>query len=275
MRALDGSLRRLRTDRIDVYFNHAVNDVARLAEPRVGRVHRAREAAGQDPLHRHVGPRRAARRVPRLRARSRPRRRRAGRPQLRPGPGLLRALHAAASTSSPCSPSCRACSRRRSEKNVGVDRDEDAARRAPERHAPLRARGRHVRAGRVPLGASRPHVDALVVTMTSTEQVDEYLGASGWPRVARGRPAAARALRARATARRSAATAAAPARARARTACRSTTCCARACTPRTTASRARARRARRGGRRDRLPHLHGAPCASACPHGLAIPELTK
>lgn len=32
-RALEGSLRRLRTDRIDVYFNHAVNDVARLHNP--------------------------------------------------------------------------------------------------------------------------------------------------------------------------------------------------------------------------------------------------
>lgn len=30
LRALDGSLSRLQTDRIDVYFNHAVNDVARL-----------------------------------------------------------------------------------------------------------------------------------------------------------------------------------------------------------------------------------------------------
>jgi len=30
MRALEGSLRRLRTDYLDVYFNHAVNDVARL-----------------------------------------------------------------------------------------------------------------------------------------------------------------------------------------------------------------------------------------------------
>jgi predicted aldo/keto reductase-like oxidoreductase len=30
MRALEGSLRRLQTDRIDVYFNHAVNDVDRL-----------------------------------------------------------------------------------------------------------------------------------------------------------------------------------------------------------------------------------------------------
>jgi hypothetical protein len=33
MRALEGSLRRLQTDRIDVYFNHAVNDVARLQNP--------------------------------------------------------------------------------------------------------------------------------------------------------------------------------------------------------------------------------------------------
>jgi predicted aldo/keto reductase-like oxidoreductase len=33
MLGLEGSLRRLRTDRIDVYFNHAVNDVARLENP--------------------------------------------------------------------------------------------------------------------------------------------------------------------------------------------------------------------------------------------------
>jgi predicted aldo/keto reductase-like oxidoreductase len=31
--ALEGSLRRLRTDRIDLYFNHAVNDVERLKNP--------------------------------------------------------------------------------------------------------------------------------------------------------------------------------------------------------------------------------------------------
>lgn len=30
MRALEGSLKRLRTDRIDIYFNHAVNDVDRM-----------------------------------------------------------------------------------------------------------------------------------------------------------------------------------------------------------------------------------------------------
>jgi uncharacterized protein len=33
MRALEGSLRRLRTDYVDVYFNHAVNDVERLKNP--------------------------------------------------------------------------------------------------------------------------------------------------------------------------------------------------------------------------------------------------
>ncbi|HEV7988313.1 MAG TPA: aldo/keto reductase [Candidatus Binataceae bacterium] len=33
MQALEGSLRRLQTDHVDVYFNHAVNDVARLKNP--------------------------------------------------------------------------------------------------------------------------------------------------------------------------------------------------------------------------------------------------
>ena len=33
MRALEGSLRRLRTDHVDVYFNHAVNDVAVVRNP--------------------------------------------------------------------------------------------------------------------------------------------------------------------------------------------------------------------------------------------------
>ena len=33
MQTLEGSLRRLRTDYVDVYFNHAVNDVARLSNP--------------------------------------------------------------------------------------------------------------------------------------------------------------------------------------------------------------------------------------------------
>ena len=35
-RALEGSLRRLSTDRVEIYFNHAVNDVARLQNPAWG-----------------------------------------------------------------------------------------------------------------------------------------------------------------------------------------------------------------------------------------------
>src|SRR5262249_6365764 len=33
MEALEGSLQRLQTDHVDVYFNHAVNEVARLKNP--------------------------------------------------------------------------------------------------------------------------------------------------------------------------------------------------------------------------------------------------
>jgi aryl-alcohol dehydrogenase-like predicted oxidoreductase len=57
MKALEGSLRRLKTDHLDIYFNHAVNDVDRMRKPGMAGVHRARQAARQDPLPRHVGAR--------------------------------------------------------------------------------------------------------------------------------------------------------------------------------------------------------------------------
>ena len=71
MRALEASLRRLKTDHVDVYFNHAVNDVARLKNPEWHEFVARREEAGQDPLLRHVRSRRQADRVPRLRDRRR------------------------------------------------------------------------------------------------------------------------------------------------------------------------------------------------------------
>ncbi len=44
MQALEGSLRRLRTDRVEIYFNHAVNDVERLKNPEWGEfIERAKE----------------------------------------------------------------------------------------------------------------------------------------------------------------------------------------------------------------------------------------
>ena len=33
MKSLEGSLKRLQTDHVDVYFNHAVNDVDRMKNP--------------------------------------------------------------------------------------------------------------------------------------------------------------------------------------------------------------------------------------------------
>ena len=66
MKALEGSLRRLKTDHVDIYFNHAVNDVERIAQSAMARVHRARQASRQDPLPRHVRSRQSFGRVPRL-----------------------------------------------------------------------------------------------------------------------------------------------------------------------------------------------------------------
>jgi predicted aldo/keto reductase-like oxidoreductase len=47
MTALEGSLRRLRTDRVDVFFNHAVNDVARLENPEWAEFATRARAAGK------------------------------------------------------------------------------------------------------------------------------------------------------------------------------------------------------------------------------------
>ena len=117
MRALEGSLRRLQTDHIDVYFNHAVNDVARLKNPEWPEFVARGEAAGQDPLRGHVGARRAS----------------SSSASTTPStttlvdvvlvaynfgqdPAFYQKLHRAASTSSRSSPICRACSRRRRQK---------------------------------------------------------------------------------------------------------------------------------------------------------------
>ncbi len=47
MSALEGSLRRLRTDHVDVYFNHAVNDVRRLQNPEWAEFATRAKAAGK------------------------------------------------------------------------------------------------------------------------------------------------------------------------------------------------------------------------------------
>ena len=154
MKALEGSLKRLQTDHVDMYFNHAVNDVARMQNPEWCGVHRARKDAGQDPLPRHVRPRQPPDRVPRLCHRPRPRRRDPGGLQLRPGPELLRQAAPHLSLGGdPAGPAAGAGEGQ--EEGRRRDRDEDADGRAPERHASLRAAGRDVFASGVPLGAVR------------------------------------------------------------------------------------------------------------------------
>jgi len=117
--------------------------------------------------------------------------------------------------------------------------------------------------------------DALVVTMKSAAQVDEYLGASGWTKP---HPADAGLLRRYA-------------RRTERTQCRygcgdcATACPAGVSIPDVLRARmyavdygepslAHAALAEVGGAAACLT-CDGTPCATACPHGVAIPELTK
>jgi len=183
-RALEGSLRRLQTDRIDVYFNHAVNDVARLKNSAWGEFteravsqgkirfkgmsgHGGRLAEclgyafdhdlvdavlvahnfGQDPaFHQRLT---------------------ASLDFVAVQPELPRLLAKA------------------KEKKVGVIAMKTL------RGARLNDLRSYERAGNTFAQAafrwvlSGPHVDALVVTMTSPELVDEYLGASGATSVSR------------------------------------------------------------------------------------------
>jgi hypothetical protein len=184
LRTLEGSLRRLQTDRIDVYFNHAVNDVARLANSawgefteratRQGKIrfrgmsgHGGRLAEcldyafdhdlvdvvlvahnfGQDPAFYE--------------------RFTASLDFVAVQPELPRLLAKA------------------KEKNVGVvamktlrgARLNDLRRYERGGHTFAQAAFRWVLSG--------PHVDALVVTMRSPEMIDEYLGASGATGVSR------------------------------------------------------------------------------------------
>src|SRR5262249_53918323 len=117
--------------------------------------------------------------------------------------------------------------------------------------------------------------DALIVTMRSPEQVDEYLGASGWTRP---HPADAGLLRRYA-------------RRTERTQCRyGCSACTDACPAGVSIpdvlrarmyafdyeapSLARSALADAGGAAACLA-CDGSPCATACPHGVAIPALTR
>jgi len=184
MVALEGSLRRLRTDRVEIYFNHAVNDVERLTNPAWGEfVERAREQGkirftgmsghgghlvecvdhaldhdlvdvlllahnfGQDPAFYE--------------------RFTASFDFVAVQPDLPRVLAKA------------------KQKNVGVVAMKTLRGARLNDLRPYEREGGTFAQAAFRWVLSRPHTDALVVTMKSPEMVDEYLGASGTERVAR------------------------------------------------------------------------------------------
>jgi predicted aldo/keto reductase-like oxidoreductase len=123
---------------------------------------------------------------------------------------------------------------------------------------------------------SNPDVDALIVSMTTREEIDEYLGASGWTRPHR-RDAGLLVRYARATAD---------------TQCRyGCDACAGACPAGVPVAEvlrtrmyaedygdrtlARSDYAALGSAASACLSCSGAPCAGACPHGLPIAELTR
>ncbi len=184
MRSLEQSLRRLRTDYVDVYFNHAVNDVARLKNPEWREF---TERAKQQGKIRFVGMSGHAGR-------------------------LIECLDHALDTD--------AVDVILAAYNFGQDpafylrfaRSFDFVARQPDLPRVLRkakAKGVGVIAMKTLMGArlndmrpfekggatfpraalrwvlSNRNVDALIISMTSPQEIDEYLGASGWRSTAR------------------------------------------------------------------------------------------
>jgi predicted aldo/keto reductase-like oxidoreductase len=183
-RALEGSLRRLRTDRIDVYFNHAVNDVARLRNPewfeftdrarQQGKIrfrgmsgHGGRLAECLDYAFDHdlvdvvlVGH------------------------NYGQDPSFYQRFTASLDFVA-VQPELPRLLEKAKRKNVGVIAMKTLrGARLNDLRAFEREGGTFAQAA-FRWVLSRPHVDALIVTMTSPAQVDEYLGASGATRVTR------------------------------------------------------------------------------------------
>ena len=185
MAALDDSLRRLRTDYVDVYFNHAVNDTDRLDNPEWFEfVERAKQQGkirftgmsghagrlidcldhafdkdmvdvvliahnfGQDPAFYEQFARSFD-----LIARH---------------PGLPRVLARAKSL------------------DVGVVAMKTLMGARLNDMRPYERDGASYAQAAFRWTLSNPHVDALVISMTSETDIDEFLGASGWQALARG-----------------------------------------------------------------------------------------
>ena len=184
MTALDGSLRRLRTDYVDVYFNHAVNDTDRLDNPEwfefverakrqgkirftgmsghAGRLIECLDHAfdqdmvdvvliahnfGQDPAFYEQFAR--------------------GFDRIARHPGLPKVLARAKSL------------------DVGVVAMKTLMGARLNDMRPYERDGASFAQAAFRWTLASPHVDALVISMTSEADIDEFLGASGWRALAR------------------------------------------------------------------------------------------
>ncbi len=183
MKALDGSLKRLGTDHVDIYFNHGVNDVARMQQPGVVGVHRAGQASGQDPLPRHVRPRqrsgRSASTTPSTRtwstSSSWPT---ASAQDPNFADKLRHTFHWAA-----MQPDLPRVLAKAKQKDIGVVAMKTLMGGRLNDMRPYERPGGTFSQAAFRWVLSSPNVDALIVSMTSTELIDEYVGASGDPKV--------------------------------------------------------------------------------------------
>jgi len=274
MAKLEGSLRRLQTDHVDVYFNHAVNEIERLSNPEW---HEFNALAKQQGKIRFVG--------------------------MSGHSGLLIdcidyvtehdlvdvLLVAFNFGQDPAfyervlkrldlialQPKLPAALSRAKAKGIGVVAMKTLRGASHQDLAPFQQDGRTFAQAAFRWVLSHPSVDSLIVTMKSPAQIDEYLGASGWTRTAASDARALARYEAREGQR------------QCRYGCSS---CSSACPAGVEISEvlrtrmyaedygsldlAQSEYAGIGTNAAACLSCSGQPCATACPHGLPISELT-
>jgi predicted aldo/keto reductase-like oxidoreductase len=185
MRELEGSLRRLQTDTIDVYMNHAVNDVARLRNPGW---HEFTQRAKKQGKIRFVGMSGHGPRLAQCLDHA------LGHDQVdailvaynfSQDPGFLERLQDGALGLAPGldaiapQPQLPALLRRAHAQGVGVMVMKTLKGARLNDMRPYETEGGTFAQAAFRWVLASPDVDALVVTMRSAEQVDEYVAASG------------------------------------------------------------------------------------------------
>ena len=185
MRALEDSLRRLRTDYVDVYFNHAVNDVDRIANPEWAEF--TEQAKKQGKIRWRGLSGHAGRLVPCI--------------EYGLDNNLLDVILAAYNFGQDPAFHQRFLSRfdfvalqpelprvleRAKAEDVGVVAMKTLMGARANDMRPYEREGGSFAQAAFRWVLANPNVDALVISMNDSEKIDEYLGASGSTRVSHG-----------------------------------------------------------------------------------------